>query len=113
MNHDERHGATWRSPCYTTETRSNARDRRSAIRLGRRGCMPDLHQALAEIKQIRTQVARDTQFRGYGPASITASGVLALLVAAGQAHWMRNRTDFTAFGAVWFATALPSIAMVA
>ena len=75
--------------------------------------MPDLHQALAEIKQIRTQVARDTQFRGYGPASITASGVLALLVAAGQAHWMRNRTDFTAFGAVWVATAFASIAMVA
>ena len=75
--------------------------------------MPDLHQALAEIKQIRTQVARDTQFRGYGPASITASGVLALLVAAGQAHWMRNRMDFTAFGAVWVATAFASIAMVA
>ena len=75
--------------------------------------MPDLNQALAEIKQIRTQVARDTQFRGYGPASITASGVLALLVAAGQAHWMRNRTDFTAFAAVWVATAFASIAMVA
>jgi hypothetical protein len=75
--------------------------------------MPDLHQALAEIKQIRTQVARDTQFRGYGPASITASGVLALLVAAGQAHWMRNRTDFTAFATVWVATAFASIAMVA
>jgi hypothetical protein len=75
--------------------------------------MPDLNQALAEIKQIRTQVARDTQFRGYGPASITASGVLALLVAAGQAHWMHSRTDFTAFAAVWVATAFASIAMVA
>jgi hypothetical protein len=75
--------------------------------------MPDLHQALAEIKQIRTQVARDTQFRGYGPASITASGVLALLVAAGQAHWMRDHTDFTAFAAVWVAAAFASIAMVA
>jgi len=75
--------------------------------------MPDLNRALAEIKQIRTQVARDTQFRGYGPASITASGVLALLVAAGQAHWMRNGTDFTAFAAVWVATAFASLAMVA
>jgi hypothetical protein len=75
--------------------------------------MPDLNQALAEIKRIRSQVARDTQFRGYGPASITASGVLALLVAAGQAHWMRNRADFAAFAAVWFATAFASIAMVA
>jgi hypothetical protein len=75
--------------------------------------MPDLNQALAEIKQIRTQVARDTQFRGYGPASITASGVLALLVAAGQAHWMRNCTDFTAFAALWVAAAFASIVMVA
>lgn len=75
--------------------------------------MPDLNRALAEIKQIRSQVARDTQFRGYGPASITASGALALLVAAGQAHWMRDRADFTVFAAVWFATAFVSLAMVA
>jgi hypothetical protein len=75
--------------------------------------MPDLNRALAEIQEIRNQVARDTQFRGYGPASITASGLLALLVAAGQAHWMRNSTDFTAFAAVWVATAFASIAMVA
>lgn len=75
--------------------------------------MPDLNRALAEIKQIRTQVARDTQFRGYGPASITASGILALLVAAGQAHWMPHGTDFMAFAAVWVATAFASIAMVA
>src|SRR5271154_4040609 len=73
----------------------------------------DLHQALAQLSAIRSQVARDTQFRGYGPASIAASGVLALLVAAGQAHWVRNGTDFTAFAAVWVATALASIAMVA
>ena len=44
--------------------------------------MSELHRALAEIKHIRCQVARDTQFRGYGPASVAASGVLALLVAA-------------------------------
>ncbi len=75
--------------------------------------MPDLNRALAEIQQIRNQVARDTQFRGYGPASISASGLLALLVAAGQAHWMRNGTDFTAFATVWVATAFASIAIVA
>jgi hypothetical protein len=75
--------------------------------------MPDLNQALAEIKQIRSQVARDTQFRGYGPASITASGVLALGVAAAQMHWMRDRTDFAAFAAAWIAAAFASISMVA
>ncbi len=36
--------------------------------------MSDLRQALSEISAIRAQVARGTQFRGYGPASIAASG---------------------------------------
>lgn len=74
--------------------------------------MTELHRALAEIRQIRVQVARDTQFRGYGPTSVAASGVLALLVAAVQSHWMRNETDFRAFAAVWIATASLSLAMV-
>jgi hypothetical protein len=75
--------------------------------------MSDLDQALAEIRRIRCQVARDTQFRGYGPASISASGALALSVAALQAHWMRSSTDFYAFGAVWVATAVVSVSLVA
>jgi hypothetical protein len=72
----------------------------------------ELHRALAEIKHIRCQVARDTQFRGYGPASVAASGGLALLVAALQSHWLRNEIDFHAFAAVWIATALLSLTMV-
>jgi hypothetical protein len=84
----------------------SARRARQVIR------MSDLDQALAEIKRIRCQVARDTQFRGYGPASIAASGVLAILTAAAQAHWMRNQTDFHDFAAVWVATAFVSLAMV-
>ncbi len=75
--------------------------------------MSELHRALAEIRHIRCQVARDTQFRGYGPASVAASGVLALLVAVAQSHWLRNETDFHAFAAVWIATAFLSLTMVA
>jgi hypothetical protein len=75
--------------------------------------MSDLRHALAEIRHIRTQVARDTLFRGYGPASIAASGVLAMLVAAGQTHWMRDTHDFAAFAIVWVATAFISLALVA
>jgi hypothetical protein len=74
--------------------------------------MSDVDRALAEIKRIRHQVARDTQFRGYGPASVAASGVLALLIAAAQSHWMRGDTGFYAFAAVWIATAFVSLAMV-
>jgi hypothetical protein len=72
----------------------------------------ELQRALAEIKHIRCQVARDTQFRGYGPASVAASGVLALLVAALQSHWLRNETDFREFATVWISTALLSVTMV-
>jgi hypothetical protein len=74
--------------------------------------MTDVDQALAEIKRIRCQVARDTQFRGYGPASVAASGVLALLVAAAQSHWMRGNMGFNVFAAAWIATAFVSLAMV-
>lgn len=75
--------------------------------------MSELQQALAEIRRIRTQVARDTQFRGYGPASIAASGVLAIVVAAAQAHWMKAGESFAMFAGVWVAAALVSVALVA
>lgn len=73
--------------------------------------MSELDQALAEIKRIRCQVARGTQFRGYGPASIAASGVLALAVAAAQTHWMRDQSDFYAFAGTWIAAAFVSLTM--
>ncbi len=75
--------------------------------------MSDFRQALAEINAIRTQVARDTQFRGYGPVTIAASGLLALLVAASQSLLNRDGSDFLSFLAVWVATAAISIALTA
>jgi hypothetical protein len=73
----------------------------------------DFRQALAEINAIRTQVARGTQFRGYGPVTIAASGVLALLVAASQSLMNRDGSDFLSFLVVWVATAAISIALTA
>ncbi|HEY2676134.1 MAG TPA: hypothetical protein VGI65_04135 [Steroidobacteraceae bacterium] len=75
--------------------------------------MSDIRQALAEINAIRTQVARDTQFRGYGPATIAATGVLALLVAAFQSRAYGDGSDFLSFLAIWVATAAVSIALTA
>ncbi len=74
--------------------------------------MSEVDRALAEIKRIRCQMARDTQFRGYGPASVAASGVLALLVAAAQSHWTKSAGSFDIFAAVWIAVAFASLAMV-
>ncbi len=74
--------------------------------------MTDLSQALAEISAIRAQVARGTQFRGYGPGSIAASGVLALAVASVQAWVMKNPGgNAQLILAVWVATAAVSVGL--
>jgi len=71
--------------------------------------MTELRRALAEINAIRTQVARGTQFRGYGPRSVAASGVLALIVAAMQARWSSGSAhDATSFVGVWATVAAVS-----
>jgi hypothetical protein len=75
--------------------------------------LSDLRQALAEINAIRTHVARDTEFRGYGPASIAASGLLALAVAAVQNHIVRDGREFLPFLFVWGATAALAIVLTA
>jgi hypothetical protein len=73
--------------------------------------MKDLQQALSEIHSIRSQLARGTEFRGYGPATIAISGILALLVAAVQAQWLAKhaKTDLWIWLGVWTATAAVSL----
>src|SRR6202051_1296534 len=73
--------------------------------------MKELQRALSEIHSIRNQVARGTEFRGYGPASIALSGLLAMLVAAVQAQWMakHENTQLIAWVAVWAGTAAVSV----
>jgi hypothetical protein len=68
--------------------------------------MRDLQRALAQIDAIRTQMARGTQFRGYGPRSTAATGLLALLVALGQSLWIKTHgSDAGEFLLVWVVTA--------
>ncbi len=75
--------------------------------------MPDLHKALADIDIIKRQVARDTQFRGYGPATIAFTGVLALTAAVVQALWIADpREQFTGYLAIWIGTAAISVALI-
>jgi hypothetical protein len=72
--------------------------------------MTELRQALDDISAIRTQVARGTQFRGYGPLSVASSGVLALLVAGGESRWMvGSNYGLKSFLGVWIATAAVSV----
>jgi hypothetical protein len=72
--------------------------------------MNELQQALSEIHLIRNQVARGTQFRGYGPASIAFSGCLALGVAWAQVTWAARSAHSVAVNlAVWICVALVSL----
>jgi hypothetical protein len=76
--------------------------------------MTDLRQALAEINAIRTQVARGTQFRGYGPGSIAATGLCAFLVAAAQSIWLKDTAhDVVKFLALWIAAAAVCVLIAA
>jgi hypothetical protein len=73
----------------------------------------DLHQALAEIHSIRDHLARDAEFRGYGPATLAATGGLALLAAAMQAHWVKNpEREISVYLAIWIATAAVSLTII-
>jgi hypothetical protein len=75
--------------------------------------MRDLDRALEDITAIRTQMARGTAFRGYGPATVAATGVLALLAGGAQALWLPDpAADVFGYIALWAATAALSIILV-
>jgi len=75
--------------------------------------MRDLEKALADISEIRTQIARGTEFRGYGPATLAATGGLALLAAVAQAIWLRQPAAHVgAYIVLWGATAAISVTLI-
>jgi hypothetical protein len=68
--------------------------------------MTELEKALADIDAIKNQLARGAEFRGYGPATVAFTGLLAVAAAILQAAWLVNPTEQpSTFVAVWFATA--------
>jgi hypothetical protein len=75
--------------------------------------MQDLRQALADISAIRGQMARGTVFRGYGPAALATSGLLALLAAFIQSQWIADPLrDIERYLVLWIATAALTILIV-
>lgn len=68
--------------------------------------MADLYEALAQIHAIRDQVARGTEFRGYGPETVAATGLLAVGAAIFQALALKDPAgNQPAFLAIWISTA--------
>jgi hypothetical protein len=66
----------------------------------------DLYKALAQIQAIRGQVARGSEFRGYGPETVAATGLLAMAAALLQTVAVKNpAANMLGYLGLWIATA--------
>lgn len=71
--------------------------------------MDELYKALGDISSIRRVMANTTEFRGYGPATLATTGVMALVAASLQARWVAEPAKhISAYLAVWVTTAVLS-----
>jgi hypothetical protein len=74
--------------------------------------MNDLYQALGDISRIRRQVAATTEFRGYGPATLAATGIMAILAAGAQSFlFTEPAAHLTGYLALWSATAVVAMTL--
>ncbi|HEY3707094.1 MAG TPA: hypothetical protein VGL22_18685 [Terracidiphilus sp.] len=75
--------------------------------------MNDLHKALGDISSIRRQMARSTEFRGYGPATLASTGLIAVLATVAQQIWLPDPTGhiFVYLG-IWITTAALSAGII-
>src|SRR5262245_5372385 len=75
--------------------------------------MDDLNKALADITAIRIQMARGAQFRGYGPMTVAATGLLAVVAAVIQALWLPDPAAAAfSYLALWILTAAVSVTLI-
>jgi hypothetical protein len=75
--------------------------------------MEELDRALADITAIRSQLARGTEFRGYGPMTVAATGLVAMAAAGMQALWLPHpAAALLEYVTVWVAAAAISIFLI-
>jgi hypothetical protein len=66
--------------------------------------MTDLNQALADIRDIRRQVAETTEFRGYGPLTLSATAVVAVIAGVAQSRLLpRPESHPEQYVALWLS----------
>ena len=69
----------------------------------------ELHEALAQIAEIRQQMARTEVFRGYRAVPVAFSGLLAIGAALYQSWWIRDPiADLPTYLALWVGAAVLS-----
>lgn len=72
-----------------------------------------LNKALGDIGSIRRQVARSTEFRGYGPATLATTGLVALAAACVQARWLQDiEVHPWLYLGIWGVTAIVSATLI-
>ena len=75
--------------------------------------MDDLSKALGEIGSIRRQLARSTEFRGYGPATLAATAAIAFAASCIQATWAPEAAHhLDRYLSIWLITAAISAALI-
>lgn len=75
--------------------------------------MNDLHKALGDISSMRRQMARSTEFRGYGPATLATTAGFAIMGSVAQSRWVPRPAEHVgAYLTVWIWTALASAALI-
>ena len=73
--------------------------------------MNDLDKALADIVEIKSRLARSSEFLGLGPAALATSGALAFCVAMAQSI-LPGATEPFAFFAGWVVTAMAACSLI-
>lgn len=76
--------------------------------------MDELHRALGDIRSLRRQVARSTEFRGYGPLAIAATSGFGTVAATVQSRWITvPLRQMHGYLTVWAVCAVVSLGLVA
>ena len=74
--------------------------------------MQDLHKALGDIKSIRRQMARSTEFRGYGPATLAGTAAIPIMAAGAQMVLLPDpASNITSYLRIWLSAATLSAAL--
>lgn len=72
-----------------------------------------LDKALGDITSIRRQVARTTEFRGYGVATLAATGLFAVVAAVAQAYLLPDPANHIGnYLRIWITTAILSAVLI-
>ena len=75
--------------------------------------MKNLNEALSEITEIRRQIVRTAEFRGYGPVTVAMTGLVAVAAAALQARFLPDAAhDVATYLILWIATAAIAASLI-